>query len=83
MARACYDPKAAPERFERMSKLGDRRFDFFDIHLSSERRVKKLEEALPASYTILARNPQCEIMSEQLERFREVSIKDDVGIEFS
>ncbi|KAF5350081.1 hypothetical protein D9756_009148 [Leucocoprinus leucothites] len=83
MARACYDPKAAPEMFERMSKLGDRKIDFFDTHPSSERRIKKLEEALPEAYTILARNPQCETMREQLERFREVSIKDDASLEFS
>ncbi|KAJ3566741.1 hypothetical protein NP233_g6814 [Leucocoprinus birnbaumii] len=85
MARACYNPRAAPEMFERLAKLGDRKVDFFDTHPSSERRVRKLEEALPEAYTILNGNPQCEAMREQLERFREreVSIRDDASLEIS
>lgn len=75
MSRACYDPRAAPEMFERLSKLDDEKITFFATHPSSENRVKKLKEALPAAYSVLVGNPQCGAVRDSLERFREYQSK--------
>ncbi|KAF9444437.1 hypothetical protein P691DRAFT_677598 [Macrolepiota fuliginosa MF-IS2] len=91
MSRACYDPVAAPQMFERLgrveAKLGSRAGnDFFYTHPSSEHRTKKLEEVLPEAYAILAANPECATMRDQLEQFREQSreirVTGQGGIEF-
>jgi hypothetical protein len=48
---------------------------------------QQLEEALPEAYSILAANPLCEGMGDQLNRFRErareIVINDDASLRFS
>ncbi|KAF9482867.1 hypothetical protein BDN70DRAFT_904456 [Pholiota conissans] len=75
MSRACYDPAAAPQVFGRLARLESKiaakmGLDFFRTHPSSESRVKLLEEALPEAYAILAANPECEHVREQIESFK-------------
>ncbi|KXN83762.1 Mitochondrial metalloendopeptidase OMA1 [Leucoagaricus sp. SymC.cos] len=90
LSRACYDPKAVPEMFERLgsieAKMGPRRADFFETHPSSERRVQQLKEALPEAYSILAANPECERTKGFFDRFRDrarrIRINDDGSVEY-
>ncbi|KJA20647.1 hypothetical protein HYPSUDRAFT_216871 [Hypholoma sublateritium FD-334 SS-4] len=71
MSRACYDPAAAPRMFERMGKqMGNSRFAFLQTHPSSDSRVKLLEEALPQGYAILAANPECSHIRDEIEAFK-------------
>jgi predicted Zn-dependent protease len=75
MSRACYNPEAAPEMFSRLgqleSKMGKSGPDFFQTHPSSESRVKLLEEALPQGYAILAANPDCDRLRDEMQSFRD------------
>lgn len=75
MSRACYNPDSAPAMFTKLgqveAKLGKSGLDFFQTHPSSESRVKLLQEALPQGYAILAANPNCEQVRNQMEAFRE------------
>ncbi|RDB18944.1 Mitochondrial metalloendopeptidase OMA1 [Hypsizygus marmoreus] len=80
MARACYDPRAAPEMFRRLGQV-EAKFvsrlnpDFLRTHPSSEVRVQNLEKALSESYAILAANPACAAQHENLQAFRDVALK--------
>ncbi|KAF8152548.1 peptidase family M48-domain-containing protein [Crassisporium funariophilum] len=76
MSRACYNPEAAPQMFARMGRLEAKaessvNLDFLQTHPSSANRVKKLKKALPEGYSILAANPECAGMREQIEAFKE------------
>ncbi|KAE9404927.1 hypothetical protein BT96DRAFT_812719 [Gymnopus androsaceus JB14] len=79
MSKACYDPKASPEMFARLGQLetkasrgmGMRAPEFFNTHPSSESRVRDLEARLGEGYDILAANPQCAALYDQVHAFRE------------
>ncbi|KAF8657090.1 hypothetical protein AX16_002277 [Volvariella volvacea WC 439] len=78
MSNACYDPKAAPEMFQRLGQVekqisGRAGMDFFRTHPTSENRVKYLEEILPEGYAILAANPDCGVVQDQLHAFQEAT----------
>lgn len=75
MARACFDPRAAPEMFVRLGRLEAKiaakaGLDFLQTHPSSASRVRKLEELLPDAYAVLAASPGCGAMQDQLQLFR-------------
>ncbi|KAF8970905.1 peptidase family M48-domain-containing protein [Flammula alnicola] len=75
MSRACYDPQASPKMFARLGQLESKiatksNLDFFQTHPSSESRVKMLEEALPEGYAILAANPDCDRVRQEIESFK-------------
>ncbi|KAF9458105.1 peptidase family M48-domain-containing protein [Collybia nuda] len=78
MSRACFDPRGAPEMLARLgqmeahisSRIG---MDFLQTHPSSASRVEKLEQILPEAYALLAANPECAPIQDQLQIFREVA----------
>ncbi|TFK32035.1 peptidase M48 family protein [Crucibulum laeve] len=75
MSRACYNPQAAPEMFNRLGRVeaklsSSMNLDFMRTHPSSANRVKYLEQALPEGYAILAENPDCQGMQEHYADFR-------------
>lgn len=76
MSKACYDPKASPEMFSRLGQLEakasrGRAPEFFNTHPSSESRVRDLEARLGEGYDILAANPQCAGLRDQVHAFKE------------
>jgi len=49
-AKAGYDPKAAVSLWKKMSKLKDKETnEFFSTHPSSENRISKLQNLIPAA----------------------------------
>ncbi|KAA1470753.1 hypothetical protein DENSPDRAFT_929073 [Dentipellis sp. KUC8613] len=71
-ARACFDPRGAPDVFKRLAQLGDSgNLDFLQTHPSSEKRVLRLEEQLPMAYEIRAGSPDCS-HGEQMHTFGEL-----------
>ncbi|KAF8954244.1 peptidase family M48-domain-containing protein [Flammula alnicola] len=76
MSRACYDPQASQSTmFARLGQLESKiatkaNLDFFQTHPSSESCVKMLEEALPEGYAILAANPDCDRVRQEIESFK-------------
>ncbi|KAF8885540.1 peptidase family M48-domain-containing protein [Gymnopilus junonius] len=76
MSRACYNPEASPQMFARLGKLESKfgkNLDFFQTHPSSDSRVKLLQEHLPEGYAILGANPDCELVRQELESFKETA----------
>ncbi|PFH49167.1 hypothetical protein AMATHDRAFT_76345 [Amanita thiersii Skay4041] len=78
MSRACFDPRASPEMFERLdkieSKLSSRvNLDFLQTHPSSKSRVQFLEHALPEGYAIRASNPECSDLEHQIHAFQDAA----------
>ncbi|KAJ4473138.1 peptidase M48 family protein [Lentinula aciculospora] len=78
MSKACYDPKASPAMFARLGQLesqvsrgGFRAPEFFNTHPSSESRVKELEARLGEGYALIAANPACAELQEQVQAFNE------------
>ncbi|KAF8808850.1 hypothetical protein BYT27DRAFT_7188331 [Phlegmacium glaucopus] len=74
MSRACYNPQNALGILSRMAHLeskipSNRNFTF--THPSSVSRVKSLEEALPEGYAIMATNPDCNHVQQQLGEFND------------
>ncbi|TCD71070.1 hypothetical protein EIP91_000162 [Steccherinum ochraceum] len=60
MAKACYDPQAAPAMFQRLGQLeGGRKFDFLSTHPISDKRTKELEALLPEAYEARAASAAC------------------------
>ncbi|KAF9003084.1 peptidase family M48-domain-containing protein [Cyathus striatus] len=74
MSRACYNPRAAPEMFERLGKIEELAsrvtVSFLRTHPTSGNRVKFLEAHLSDAFDIMASNPECEDLREQYEAFR-------------
>jgi len=73
-AKACYNPEAAPEMFNRMGQLekGKRlNVDFLYTHPTSENRVKVLQALIPEARSIQANSPMCIGMQEQFDLFRD------------
>ncbi|KIK68794.1 hypothetical protein GYMLUDRAFT_153513 [Collybiopsis luxurians FD-317 M1] len=73
MSKACYNPAAAPEMFARLGQL-EAKFrspEFFNTHPSSQSRVMDLEQRLGEAYSILAANPMCAGVQEQMQAFKE------------
>lgn len=76
MAKACFDPKASPEMFERLDKVESKiatrvNLDFLQTHPSSKSRVEYLKQALPEAYAVRASNPECGDLEDKLNGFRE------------
>ncbi|KAF9782487.1 hypothetical protein BJ322DRAFT_1111347 [Thelephora terrestris] len=77
-AKACYNPEAAPEMFNRMGKLEQAQgarlnVDFLYTHPTSESRVKMLEAFIPEARSIRANSSMCIGMQEQFESFQEAT----------
>ncbi|KAJ7104403.1 peptidase family M48-domain-containing protein [Mycena belliarum] len=72
MARACYDPGAAPRRgrvFEAFKRLeAVNTFKFLDTHPPTEERIAHLKTLLPASFEIYNSNPECSQLDEMRRR---------------
>jgi len=74
-AKACYNPEAAPEMFNRMGQLekaqGKRlNVDFLYTHPTSDNRVKMLEDLIPEARSIQANSSMCIGMQDQFESFQ-------------
>ncbi|KAI0791647.1 peptidase family M48-domain-containing protein [Irpex lacteus] len=74
MAKACYDPRAAPEMFERLGKIEEQQgvrseLSFMYTHPSSKARVERLEQKLPEAYDIRASSPECAGILDKLMQF--------------
>jgi len=83
MARACFDPRAAPDMFVRLGRVEEKIAsrvgpDFLQTHPSSSSRVQKLEQILPDAYAVLAANPDCAAMHDQLQLLRVASARHGV-----
>ncbi|KZT34381.1 hypothetical protein SISSUDRAFT_975683, partial [Sistotremastrum suecicum HHB10207 ss-3] len=73
-ARACYDPRGAPELQSRLSNLEKHKKGGFDLgflstHPTSEVRIKALERLLPDADSIRASSERCSGMEEALGAF--------------
>ncbi|KLO12114.1 hypothetical protein SCHPADRAFT_941515 [Schizopora paradoxa] len=88
MARACYDPRASPDMFERLGKLenskGRLNMDFLYTHPTSMTRIKRLGEALPEAFEIRASSPACSNTERQFDAFSKSfdNFSDRLGIFF-
>ncbi|EPS96776.1 hypothetical protein FOMPIDRAFT_1025277 [Fomitopsis schrenkii] len=72
MARACYDPAAAPAMFERLAQLeGRSSLAFLNTHPATTQRIKKLEGLLSDAYAIRAASPQCAGLNDSYAAFRD------------
>ncbi|KAK2465041.1 hypothetical protein APHAL10511_003117 [Amanita phalloides] len=77
MSRACYDPSASPQMFDRLDKeeskisKGSFDFDFLRTHPSSRSRVEYLKQILPEAYAIRASKPECGDLEEKALEFRD------------
>jgi len=73
-AKACYDPGAAPQMFERLGKLeksmGVGNLSFLYTHPTSEKRIQRLEGLLPSAYAIQGESPECAGMQDSISAFR-------------
>ncbi|KAI0791292.1 peptidase family M48-domain-containing protein [Abortiporus biennis] len=73
-AKACYDPRAAIEMFDRLGKLeasmGRSKLSFMYTHPTSEQRIQRLERLLPEAYAIQAETPGCAGVEDSLSAFR-------------
>ncbi|KDQ58056.1 hypothetical protein JAAARDRAFT_155715 [Jaapia argillacea MUCL 33604] len=84
-AKACYDPRAAPEVFTRMGQLekaqGRINLDFLYTHPASSKRVEALNEMLHEAYAIQAATPECGQTTSYMEAFRDVfgSVKSPIS----
>ncbi|VDC06658.1 unnamed protein product [Peniophora sp. CBMAI 1063] len=74
-ANACFDPKAAPEVFERLGelerKMGMSGMDILQTHPASDKRVQALKARLPEGYSILSANPSCAETRSHFTSFKE------------
>lgn len=75
MSKACYNPRSALDFLSRLAHfeskiLSNRNFTF--THPSSLSRLESLEEAIPAGYAIMATNPDCSHVRQQLEEFDDI-----------
>ncbi|KZT66307.1 hypothetical protein DAEQUDRAFT_730423 [Daedalea quercina L-15889] len=72
MAKACYDPQAAPAMFIRLAKLeGSGQYPFLSTHPPTKQRIEKLETLLPDAYAIRAASPECAGLSDNYSAFRD------------
>ncbi|KAI0076651.1 hypothetical protein K474DRAFT_1597625 [Panus rudis PR-1116 ss-1] len=74
MSKACFDPRAAPTMFQRLSQVekaqgGGWNVDFIHTHPSSDKRVQKLQEMLPEAYALRAASPECSAVQDHLQAF--------------
>ncbi|KIK36189.1 hypothetical protein CY34DRAFT_811477 [Suillus luteus UH-Slu-Lm8-n1] len=76
-AKACFDPQAAVEMHARLAQYekahGATSLEFLRTHPGAERRIKHLEELIPAAYSTQASSPQCAGMQDSVNRFRELA----------
>lgn len=76
MSKACYDPRAAPQMFQRLGEYEKQantgmNIEFLNTHPSSDNRVKYLEEQLPEAYSIQAASPNCaNVLGEAMGQFK-------------
>ncbi|CDO76585.1 hypothetical protein BN946_scf184950.g11 [Trametes cinnabarina] len=74
-SRACYDPEAVPEMFNRLGRLeqamSGRHIDFLTTHPASEKRAKALREMLPEAYAVQAASPMCGSTADHMAKFRD------------
>ncbi|KAL1942267.1 hypothetical protein VTO73DRAFT_6331 [Trametes versicolor] len=74
-ARACYDPEAVPQMFDRLGQLerasNGRHIDFLTTHPTSEKRSRTLREMLPEAYTAQAASPMCGATADHMAQFRD------------
>ncbi|THH15721.1 hypothetical protein EW146_g4810 [Bondarzewia mesenterica] len=75
-AKACFDPRAAPELFARLAEVekgrtGAVNLDFFSTHPLSEKRIRLLEQQLPEAYAIQAASAECGGLSDHMAAFRD------------
>ncbi|KAI0091759.1 peptidase family M48-domain-containing protein [Irpex rosettiformis] len=76
MSKACFEPRAAPEIFERLGKIEEQQgvmkeLSFMYTHPSSQARVERLEQKMPEAYEIRARSPECAGILDKLQQFQE------------
>ncbi|KAI0721774.1 peptidase family M48-domain-containing protein [Fomitopsis betulina] len=73
MAKACYDPAAAPAMFVRLAQLegGGSGPAFLATHPATTKRIKKLERLLPEAYATRAASPQCAGLNDSYAAFRD------------
>ncbi|KAJ3556855.1 hypothetical protein NM688_g1791 [Phlebia brevispora] len=74
MAKACYDPQAAPDVFSRLAQLEAKMGhgpDFLQTHPASKRRVERLKELLPMAYQVQAESPECARIRDNLAAFQD------------
>lgn len=78
-AKACFDPQAAVEMHARLAQYekahGATSLEFLRTHPGAERRIKHLEELIPAAYSTQASSPQCAGIQDSVSRFREFAPK--------
>ncbi|KAI0781679.1 peptidase family M48-domain-containing protein [Irpex lacteus] len=75
MARACYDPQAALNVLDRMTKLEQshgvrNRHSFFSTHPAFPERAQALERWLDVANAVRRANPQCGDMEDDVASFR-------------
>lgn len=75
MSKACFDPRASPAMFSRLSKLqksnGVSVASFLSTHPSGEQRIERLEQMLPEAFTIQAASPGCQQTADNFSAFRD------------
>ncbi|KZV73401.1 hypothetical protein PENSPDRAFT_682882 [Peniophora sp. CONT] len=74
-SNACFDPKAAPEVFERLGelerKMGMSGMDILRTHPASDKRVQALNARVQEGYSILSANPSCSETRSQFTSFKD------------
>ncbi|KAI0808233.1 peptidase family M48-domain-containing protein [Fomes fomentarius] len=74
-SRACFDPAAVPEMFDRLGRLEQaqrgRHIDFLTTHPASEKRSQVLREMLPEAYAIQAASPTCGSSADHMAAFQD------------
>ncbi|KAJ3783297.1 peptidase family M48-domain-containing protein [Lentinula aff. detonsa] len=80
MSKACYDPRASPAMFARLAQLESQASrggfgapEFLRTHPTSESRVRDLQAHLGEGYDIIAANPACAELQDQVQAFRETT----------
>ncbi|KAI0747380.1 hypothetical protein C8Q74DRAFT_1320563 [Fomes fomentarius] len=72
-SRACFDPAAVPEMFDRLGRLEQaqrgRHIDF--LTTASEKRSQVLREMLPEAYAIQAASPTCGSSADHMAAFQD------------
>jgi len=73
MSKACFDPRASPAMFTRLSQLentkGGVSVSFLSTHPSGEQRIQRLEQMLPEAFTIQAASPACQQTADYFSAF--------------
>ncbi|KAJ3987837.1 peptidase M48 family protein [Lentinula detonsa] len=80
MSKACYDPGASPAMFARLAQLESQASrggfgapEFLRTHPTSESRVRDLQAHLGEGYDIIAANPACAELQDQVQTFKETT----------